>query len=220
MSRRHGLRSFSAKRRRTVSCDRLSCAVGLTIASASSFSVQRARPAGGLEQVVATSRALSARELALRAGCGSSLSARSRLPSTKRRLVRYTVEPPTPTTGGDLVVADARIRRQQDLRPLELPRRLLAFPQKRPKFIDRPSFMPKSRANIWPSSTPRRRCIAGLPPNGRCNGTSAFRPPDDSRPRTRRPHPEPSRAYRAASRFCFLPLETPTKPVKTAVTRY
>lgn len=30
-------------------------------------------------------------------GRGSSLSARSRLPSTKRRLVRYTVEPLTPT---------------------------------------------------------------------------------------------------------------------------
>jgi hypothetical protein len=30
-------------------------------------------------------------------GRGSSLSARSRLPSTKRRLVRYTVEPPTAT---------------------------------------------------------------------------------------------------------------------------
>src|SRR5712691_6727716 len=37
-SLRHGLRSFSAKRRRTVSRDRLSCAVSLTSASASKVS--------------------------------------------------------------------------------------------------------------------------------------------------------------------------------------
>ena len=43
-----GLRSFSARRRRTVSRDRLSCPVRLTISPASSSSVQRARPAGGL----------------------------------------------------------------------------------------------------------------------------------------------------------------------------
>ena len=40
-----------------------------------------------------------------------------------------------PDTGGDLLVADARVRRQQDLRPLELARRLLAAAQKRPEFI-------------------------------------------------------------------------------------
>ena len=98
MSLRQGLRSFSAKRRRTVSRDRLSCSVSLTISPASSSSVQRARPAGGLEQAVATSSA-SSLPVSLRSapGRGSSLSARSRLPSTKRRLVRYTVEPPTPT---------------------------------------------------------------------------------------------------------------------------
>ena len=98
MSLRHGLRSFSASRRRTVSPDRLSWSVSLTIASARSSSVQRARPAGGLAHAVATSRA-SSLPLSLRSapGRGSSLSARSRLPSTKRRLVRYTVEPPTAT---------------------------------------------------------------------------------------------------------------------------
>ena len=98
MSRRHGLRPFSASRRRTVSRDRLSCSVSLTMASANSSSVQRARPAGGLAQAVATSRA-SSLPVSLRSapGRGSSLSARSRLPSTKRRLVRYTVEPPTAT---------------------------------------------------------------------------------------------------------------------------
>src|SRR5437899_2062986 len=70
----------------------------LTIAPASRSSVQRARPSGGLAQAVATSRA-SSLTVSLRSapGRGSSLSARSRLPSTKRRLIRYTVEPPTPT---------------------------------------------------------------------------------------------------------------------------
>src|SRR5258707_10386522 len=98
MSRRPGLRSFSARRRRTVSRDSSPCSVSLTISPASNSNVQRARPAGGLAQAVATSRA-SSLPLSLRAppGRGSSLSAASRLPSTKRRLVRYTVEPPTPT---------------------------------------------------------------------------------------------------------------------------
>src|SRR6266511_4302665 len=98
MSLRHGFRSFSAKRRRTVSRERLTCSVRLTIAPANSSSVQRARPCGGLEQAVATSRASSLPEsLRPAPGRGCSLSAASRLPSTKRCLVRYTVEPPTAT---------------------------------------------------------------------------------------------------------------------------
>src|SRR3954447_7564836 len=93
-----GLRSFSAKRRRTVSRERLSCGVRRTISPASSSRVQRARPSGGLEQAVATSSASSWPE-SLRAAPGraSSLSARSRLPSTKRCLVRRTVEALTAT---------------------------------------------------------------------------------------------------------------------------
>ena len=76
MSFCQGLRSFSARRRRTVSRDRLSCSVSLTISPASSSSVQRARPAGGLEQAVATSSA-SSLPVSLRSapGRGSSLSA-------------------------------------------------------------------------------------------------------------------------------------------------
>src|SRR6266542_6793398 len=63
--------------------------------------VQRAWPSGGLEQTVATSRASSLPEsLRLAPGRGSSLSAASRLLTTKRRLVRYTVEPPTTTLEG------------------------------------------------------------------------------------------------------------------------
>ena len=89
MSLRQGLRSFSASRRRTVSRETLSCSVSLTISPANSSRVQRARPCGGLEQAVATSRASSLPEsLRLAPGRGSSLSAASRLPSTKRCLVR------------------------------------------------------------------------------------------------------------------------------------
>jgi hypothetical protein len=57
-------------------------------APASSSSVQRARPSGGLEQAVATSRA-SSLLVSLRSAParGSSFRAASRLPSTKRRLV-------------------------------------------------------------------------------------------------------------------------------------
>src|SRR6185436_6887662 len=98
MSLRQGFRSFSAKRRRTVSREMPSCSVRRTSSPASSSSVQRARPTGGLEQAVATSRASSLPEsLRVAPGRGSSRSAASRLPSTKRCLVRYTVEPPTPT---------------------------------------------------------------------------------------------------------------------------
>ena len=97
ISRRHGFRSSSAKRRRTVSRDSPSCAVSLTIASARRSRVQRLR-SGGLEQAVATSKAVSLPD-SLRGALGrvSSLSASSRLPSTQRRLVRHTVDPPTET---------------------------------------------------------------------------------------------------------------------------
>jgi hypothetical protein len=47
------------RRRRTVSREMLSCWVSLTSSPARSSSVQRARPSGGFEQAVATSRASS-----------------------------------------------------------------------------------------------------------------------------------------------------------------
>ena len=105
------------------------------MASASSSSVQRARPSGGFAQAVATSKA-SSLPVSLRSapGRGSSLSARSRLPSTKRRLVRYTVEPPTASVRGDLVIAAAGIGRQQYLGSLELAGGSLAFAQHRGEF--------------------------------------------------------------------------------------
>src|SRR5450755_1452088 len=135
ISLRQGLRSFSASRRRTVSPDRLSCPVSMTMASASSSKVQRARPSGGLAQAVATSKA-SSLPVSLRSapGRGSSLSARSRLPSTKRRLVRYTVEPPTATVRAISSCAAAGIGRQQYLGALELAGSSFAFAQHRGQF--------------------------------------------------------------------------------------
>ena len=56
-----GFSWFSASRRRIVSDDSDACFVSRTIASASSASVQRARPAGGSEHAVATSKCPSAR---------------------------------------------------------------------------------------------------------------------------------------------------------------
>src|ERR1700674_4628723 len=86
-----------------------------------------ARPSGGLEQAIATSSASCLPESFRSAPRrGSSLSAASRLPSTKRRLVRYTVDPPTATLmamSSSLIPASAR---QENLRPLELARSVFA----------------------------------------------------------------------------------------------
>ena len=85
MSVRHGFNWFSARRRRTVSRERLSCSVRLMNPAANSSSVYRAQAAGGLEQAVAISSASSLR-LSLRSapGRGSSSSAVSKPPTTKR----------------------------------------------------------------------------------------------------------------------------------------
>src|SRR5580704_4147986 len=133
ISLRQGLRPFSASRRRTVSPDRLSCSVSLTMASAKSSSVQRARPSGGFAQAVATSKA-SSLPVSLRSapGRGSSLSARSRLPSA----------PLGPVHGGtahrhrarNLFVAAAGIGRQQYLGALQLTGGSFAFAQHRGQF--------------------------------------------------------------------------------------
>ena len=59
MSLRQGFKSFSAKRRRTVSRETLWGVVSRASSPAKSSKVQRERPAGGLEQAVATSKASS-----------------------------------------------------------------------------------------------------------------------------------------------------------------
>src|SRR5207249_10312293 len=114
MSLRQGLRPFSARRRRTVSCDRLLCSVSLTIAPASSSSVQRARPSGGLAQAVATSKA-SCLPVSLRSAPGHGRAAHADAPR-------------------DLLVAGPGIGGQQCLSSLELAGRMLAAAEQRPEF--------------------------------------------------------------------------------------
>src|SRR6202795_3034787 len=162
MSLRQGLRSFSARRRRTVSCDRLLCSVRLTIAPANSSSVQRAQPSGGLAQAVATSKA-SSLPVSLRSapGRGSSLSARSRLPSTKRRLVRYTVEPPTATVraiSSSLQPASAasNIWARLSLRAARLPLLNIAVSSPRSVWRIRPDNLHSSRPSLLEDRTNRQ----------------------------------------------------------------
>ena len=95
---------------------------------------QLQRPAGqtsgGLAQAVATSNASSLSDSLRDAPSrGSSCNAAGRLPSTKRRFVRWTVEVPTPTPSAitsSLVPASAS---EQDPRSFELARRLPAAAQ-------------------------------------------------------------------------------------------
>src|SRR5262249_11580295 len=119
-------------RRRTGSRDRSSCSVSLTIAPANNSRVQRTRPSGGFEQAVATSSA-SSLPVSLRAapGRGSSLSAASRLPSTKRRLVRYIVDPAMARLVAIASSLTPESAASRDLRPLQLARRVLATAQQR-----------------------------------------------------------------------------------------
>src|SRR5271169_1942393 len=87
MSLRQGFKSFSAKRRRTVSRETLWCVVSRASSPAKSSKVQRERPAGGLEQAVATSKASSLPVSLRRApGRGSSLSAAARFAEHKAAL--------------------------------------------------------------------------------------------------------------------------------------
>jgi len=85
----HGLSLFSPSRRRTVSSERDVWSVIETKASARSCRVQRARPSGGFEHAVATSRASSLPvSFPLPPGRGSSSSTTSNGCSTKRFLAR------------------------------------------------------------------------------------------------------------------------------------
>jgi hypothetical protein len=126
MSLRQGLSSFSAKRRRTVSRQTLSCSVSLTSSSASSSSVQRARPSGGFEQAVATSRASSLPEsLRSAPGRGSSLR-RLQVANHEAALGPIDGRAAYPDAPRDLLVADAGIRSQQNLCTRQLARRVPA----------------------------------------------------------------------------------------------
>ena len=182
MSLRQGLRSFSARRRRTVSRDRPACSVSLTISPVSSSSVQRARPAGGLEQAVATNSA-SSLPVSLRAAParGSSLSAASRLPSTKRRLVRDTVEPPTPTLR---TISSSPT-------PTSAASRICARFNFRAPCLPPLSSAPSSPRSAWLSST-RYRTFILISSRGRPDESS-----DESEIRPRAPH-RPASLHRKA----------------------
>ena len=141
-------------RRRTVSPDRLSSMVSLTIASASSVSVQRLRPAGGLAHAVATSRA-SSLPVSLRSapGRGSSLKARSRLPSTKRRLVRPTVDRLTRTVR---TISASQL-------PASAASKICARLSLRAACLPPPSITTSSSRSIWLNSTDNvHSCFASL----------------------------------------------------------
>src|SRR5882757_691096 len=135
ISLRQGLRPFSANRRRTVSPDRLSWPVSLTMASASSSSVQRARPSGGFAQAVATSKAsFLAGELAL--------GAWTRLLAQRPLQIAFHEAPLGPVHGRaahryrahNHFIAVAGIGRQQYLGALELAGGPFAFAQHRGEF--------------------------------------------------------------------------------------
>src|SRR5450631_2918096 len=152
--RSQGFRSSSSRRRRTVSRDSSSCSVSSTIAPASRSSVHRLRPSGGLEQTVATSNAVSLPD-SLRGAPGraSSLSASSRLPSTKRRLVRYTVDPPTETL---LAIASS-------LTPASAASRICARLSLRAACLPPLSIAVSSARSVSFSSTRYRMFMAGPP---------------------------------------------------------
>jgi hypothetical protein len=119
MSLRQGLRSFSANRRRTVSRETLSCSVSLTISPANSSRVQRARPCGGLEQAVATSRASSLPE-SLRAAARLLAERRLQVAEHKTLLGPVDGRAADAHAGRYIIVAGPCIGGQQNLRPLEL----------------------------------------------------------------------------------------------------
>jgi hypothetical protein len=179
MSLRQGLRSFSARRRRTVSCDRPACSVSLTISPASSSSVQRTQPAGGLEQAVATNSA-SSLPLSLRA---ARFLAERRFQITEHEAAfgPGRRRAANPNTAGDLLVADPGIGGQQDLRPLQLSRPMLAAAQQR-------TSPPRS---AWLSST-RYRTFILISSRGRPDESS-----DESEIRPRAPH-RPASFHRKA----------------------
>src|SRR5277367_557858 len=132
MSLRQGFKSSSAKRRRTVSRDRLSCSVSLTIASASSSNVQRLRPRGGFEQAVATSSAISLPD-SLRAAPGARLLAQRefQIAFDEAPLGSINRRSADPHGAGNRLVAGPRVGGEQDLRPFEFARRVSAAAQQR-----------------------------------------------------------------------------------------
>ena len=97
MSFCQGFNSFSARRRRTASRDKSPCSVNLTISPATESNVHRARPQASLNRLWPPAAPLPAVSLRAVAGRASPASASTRLPTTKRPLVRYKVDSLTRT---------------------------------------------------------------------------------------------------------------------------
>ena len=111
-----------------VSRETLSCSVRLTSLPASSSRVQRARPCGGLEQAVATSRASSLPE-SLRPAPGRGWRC-LQVAEHEALLGPVDGRAANAHVGGDIVIAGPRIAGQQNLRSLELPRGVLTSAHK------------------------------------------------------------------------------------------
>src|ERR1700680_3175451 len=129
ISLRQGLRSFSAKRRRTVSRERLSCAVSLT----------NQGPTGTAPRWLGTGRRnqqgfLFARELTARSRARRFAQRCLQVAEHEALLGPVDGRAADAHTGCNILVADPRVSGQQNLRPLELARRLLAAAQKRREF--------------------------------------------------------------------------------------
>jgi hypothetical protein len=114
MSLRHGLRSFSAKRRRTAFREMLPYSVSWTSSPTNSSKVQRARPSGGLEQAVATKQGFFfPGELTLRSRAWL-LGTAAKLSSIKQQLGPIDGRAAHPTLLAMGFIADAHIGSQQN----------------------------------------------------------------------------------------------------------
>src|SRR5437763_14529449 len=135
MSLRQGLRWFSASRRRTVSCDRLSWSVSLTISPANSSNVQRARPAGGLGGGCHQKGFLLAGELALRSRTWLFGERPFEIALHEAPLGAIDGRASHHHGASNLLIATADIGGQQDLGSLELAGGMLACAQHRSELI-------------------------------------------------------------------------------------
>jgi hypothetical protein len=131
MSRRQDFSSFSTSSRRIVSREMLSCSVNLTISPANRSSVQRARPfgaplqaGGGYQQ-----RLLFVCQFARRPGPWTLIQRPGEIAFHRSLLGSIHCGQADRDIAGNLLITGSRIRRQQNLRTLELAHRVLSTPQ-------------------------------------------------------------------------------------------
>jgi len=131
-----GFNSFSARRRRTVSRDKSACSVSFTISPANKSNVQRARPAGGFEQAVRhQQRLFPAGQFARRPRTRLLSQCKLKVAFHEAALGAIHSGGANRHAGGNRFVAYARIGGQQDLRALDLARRVLAAAQQRGELV-------------------------------------------------------------------------------------